>query len=482
MTALFRNNFVLLASLLFLFINSFSIYYEFYFLSLLPVLLIVFYFSIFKLDQLFLLVVFCTPLSLNLEALKLGGIGLYLPTEPILLGLLFIYLFKIIHARKNRINTYWLHPISFIIALQLLWILITSFTSEFPVISFKFFLSRLWFVIPIFFLGIHFFKKGINHIYAFIWAYLIPLTFVLIFTIIKHASFGFSEEAGHWVMWPFFKDHTSYGAIVALFIPIVAGMMMDPLRTIYSKNILRFIFVIFCIALFYSYTRAAWISVLGASIVYLLFVLKIKFKWLFSLGLIMGIFIIFNFNDLSYMMKKNNAEHTTEEFSERVESMSNITSDASNLERFNRWNSAIRMFKEKPILGWGPGTYAFAYAPFQDAADLTIISTNFGDGGNAHSEYLGPLAEQGIIGMILMLLLVVIFFYKASLLYLRLNDPSLKRIVMMLLLSMVTYFTHGILNNYLDTDKASIPIWGFMAIILVIDLYFKDDKLSENTI
>ena len=27
------------------------------------------------------------------------------------------------------------------------------------------------------------------------------------------------EEAGHWVMWPFFKDHTSYGAIIALFIP-----------------------------------------------------------------------------------------------------------------------------------------------------------------------------------------------------------------------------------------------------------------------
>ena len=34
--------------------------------------------------------------------------------------------------------------------------------------------------------------------------------------------------------------------------------------------------------------------------------------------------------------------------------------------------------------------------PFQDASDLTIISTNFGDGGNAHSEYLGPLSEQGI--------------------------------------------------------------------------------------
>ena len=164
-------------------------------------------------------------------------------------------------------------------------------------------------------------------------------------------------------------------------------------------------------------------------------------------------------------------KHTTEDFGERVESMSNISSDASNLERFNRWNSAIKLTKERPIYGWGPGTYSFVYAPFQDASDLTSISTNFGDGGNAHSEYLGPLSEQGIPGLLIMLLLVIFIFYKASTLYIRLEDPDLKRLVMMLLLGLVTYFTHGILNNYLDTDKASVPVWGFIAIIVAIDLY-----------
>ena len=45
--------------------------------------------------------------------------------------------------------------------------------------------------------------------------------------------------------------------------------------------------------------------------------------------------------EISYLVQKNDAEHTTENFSERVESMSNISSDASNLERLNRWNCAI---------------------------------------------------------------------------------------------------------------------------------------------
>jgi hypothetical protein len=44
------------------------------------------------------------------------------------------------------------------------------------------------------------------------------------------------------------------------------------------------------------------------------------------------------------------------------------------------------------------------------------------------------------------------------------------------MLSLVTYFTHGVLNNYMDTDKASVPIWSFIAIIVVIDVYSKKTK------
>ena len=40
-------------------------------------------------------------------------------------------------------------------------------------------------------------------------------------------------------------------------------------------------------------------------------------------------------------------------------------------------------------------------------------------------------------------------------------------------LGLMTYFIHGVLNNYLDTDKASAPFWGFLAILVVIDLEVK---------
>ena len=422
-----------------------------------------------------------TPLSLNLEALSIGGIGLYLPTEPILLCLLLIFLFKSIQRKHLEFYSFKYHPITIIILLQIFWIFITSITSEFPLVSFKFMLARLWFIFPVFFLGLILFSKSLNNIYKFLWAFLIPLTFVLVYTLFLHAVNGFSEEAGHWVMWPFFKDHTSYGAIIALFFPVVIGMMLDSKLSFSTRNILKVIFLIFCIALFYSYTRAAWLSVVVAGVVYLLFYFKIKFSWLLIFGFTMLSFVALNFTEISYMLNKNNAEHTTEDFSERIESMSNISSDASNLERFNRWNCAVKLFQERPLVGWGPGTYSFVYAPFQDASDLTIISTNFGDGGNAHSEYLGPLAEQGFVGMFLMILLVIFIFYRAGVLYIKLEDPRLKRIVMMLMLGLVTYFTHGILNNYLDTDKASIPVWAFIAIIVSIDIRFRENQKNKDS-
>ena len=168
------------------------------------------------------------------------------------------------------------------------------------------------------------------------------------------------------------------------------------------------------------------------------------------------------------MLNKNDAEHTTEDFSERLESMSNVSTDASNLERLNRWNSAIELFKERPFFGWGPGTYAFVYAPYQDASDLTIISTNFGDGGNAHSEYLGPLSEQGLLGFFAIFAIVFAFFYYSGIYYIKSTINYNKGITLMIIVSLATYFSHGILNNYLDTDKASILVWGLISLFICI--------------
>ena len=50
-----------------------------------------------------------------------------------------------------------------------------------------------------------------------------------------------------------------------------------------------------------------------------------------------------------------------------------------------------------------------------------------------------------------------------------LTEPDERALALGLFLGLVTYFVHGVLNNYLDTDKASAPFWGFLAILVVLD-------------
>jgi O-antigen ligase len=170
---------------------------------------------------------------------------------------------------------------------------------------------------------------------------------------------------------------------------------------------------------------------------------------------------------------EQNRQTSSASLSEHVKSISNITTDESNLERLNRWNAAFRMFREKPVFGWGPGVYMFKYAPYQRSADKTTISTDFGDMGNAHSEYIGPLVESGVFGSLSFIMVCIMSLVTGFRVYYKIADGTQKQIVLFLLLGFITYLIHGTLNNFLDTDKAASLFWGFTAVFVSLDLSLK---------
>jgi len=340
-----------------------------------------------------------------------------------------------------------------------------------PWVSIKYLLARLWFVVPFFFVAAILFRK-FGNTRKFIWLYTIGLVIVNIYTLIHHSQWGFGEEAGHWVMTPFYNDHTAYGAAIAMFVPFMAAFGFDRHYS-FSMRVTSFIVLsILLVAVIFSYSRAAWISIIGAFIVYLFVTFKIKFTWIAS-AVIVIIISFFTFQHQIIEVLERNEQDSSTDFIEHVQSIYNITSDASNLERINRWQAGIRMFNERPILGWGPGTYQFLYAPFQRSKEKTIISTNAGDLGNAHSEYLGPMAEQGILGAVSIILIMIIGIYTGLKVNKTSKDKQVKMMSLIAVLSLITYFIHGFLNNFLDSDKASVPVWGLFAMILALDLYHK---------
>jgi O-antigen ligase len=440
--------------------------------------------AFYYLESTFLLVAFLTPLSVNLEEFTNGEIGLFLPTEPILVGLLLLVLIK--QLKTPFIDKeVWNNPIVWALGFYIGWIFITSITSTSPLVSFKFLLMKLWYILPLILFGTLVFKNSKN-ISRFIWLYSIGMTLVILYTLIRHYGYSFGEEEGHWVMSPFFKDHTIYGASVAISIFFILGLLLYKQNGPLLHFILLVMFSITALGLYFSYTRGAWLSVVVAIIVWLLIRYKVKFKYLLVLGVIVLSTIYISWDKIQMELGRNKAEHTTTAFDERLQSATNVTTDASNLERLNRWNAAWEMYKKKPVFGFGPGTYAFEYAPYQDPDMLTIISTNFGNAGNAHSEFLGPMAEMGTFGILAMILFVVALFYKGITLYNKFPENNatniqLRKLLLFVILAMATYFFHGLLNNYLDTDKAAVPIYGACAIIIALEIKMKTDlkKLKE---
>lgn len=443
---------------------------------LFPVAVLFLFFFLFSLDWVWLMAIAFTPLAVNLSDSEMG-IGISLPSEPLMIGMLLVFTIKLFYERQYdwRIIR---HPISLVILLQLAWMLLTSISSEIPLVSFKYLFSRLWFVVPFFFMAVLLLKNP-RYIWRFLWAYTVPLVVVVIYSSIRHAQVGFNEEIGNSVMTPFYNDHTAYGAILALMIPAAFVLSFNSEFSKKSRIFALSLLLFLLVGLFLSYSRAAWIGSIAGLGVAVAVWLKIKFRFIFfGLAFVVGVFALFQHEILDRLEK--NKQDSSANFVEHVRSISNISTDASNLERINRWQAAFRLAAERPLLGWGPGTYQFVYAPYQMSREKTIISTNAGDRGNSHSEYIGPMSEQGIPGMLIVVLLVGVVIYYGLEVRKKLADRRLRAISLASVVGLVTYFVHGFLNNFLDTDKLSVPVWTFIALLVALDVYHAASKTAQN--
>ena len=460
-------------SILFIVTEVFFIYKQIYIIFLFPLVLFFLFLAFYRLDIFYLSVVFFTPLSVPLQNyFPEISFNLAIPTEPFLILTLFILTYHFLQG-KTIDKQFLFHPLTLAILFYLSWMLVAAITSTMPLVSLKFFISHFWFIAGGYFLAYVIFKKDSKNISRFLWLYIIPLCLVIFYTLFNQSQAGLiNQKAAHSAMHPFYNDHTAYGAILALFIPVLGGFLFLKKGIRKAPRIVVYLLLIlFLTALILSYSRAAWLSLVLALVVFIIIRLHIRFVTITLFAILLaGLF--FSYQTVIFLKLEENKQESSTSFVKHISSMTNIRSDASNLERINRWKSALRMFAEKPILGWGPGTYMFQYAPFQTFEDRTIISTDFGDMGNAHSEYLGPLAESGIPGLLSIVTIFLLSFLTGLRVYLKAREKWVKTLALSLVTGLSTYFIHGFMNNFLDSDKAAIPVWGFLAILVFLDIRY----------
>lgn len=476
----------------FVVISFFAVYaallcYSLYFLSSLifgvlfgiPFLISGLILSIKNFHLLFSIMVFTLPISINQNQIDGGGFGISLPGELIVVFVAATGIFHIVwnYSRFRQILTHWL---SIIILLHVAWMLVTVFNSSMLLVSLKFFIIRTIYITVFFLLAVDYFKNSKN-VLIFFWVYFLAMILPIVYSINYHSQHDYTQAFSYEVGEPFYNDHTIYAACLAMLIPVFLMVIVK-----YGKLKKRklqiasfFSLLMLIIAILLSYSRAGWLSLVVVLGVLIAINLRVRF-YQATIVIVVFLTVIFINGDRIIDKVKENDVESSEGFLNHAKSVANISTDNSNIERLNRWVCAIRMFEDKPVLGYGPGTYPFQYGQFQLSQEMTWVSVRDGSVGGVHSEYLKPLAEMGLIGFLLFLT-IIIGTLKIGLDLIQAKERHTDRELLIgIYLGFITYLVHGIVNFFLDTDKSSVLFWGIIAAIVAYDLKRREDEKRKE--
>jgi putative inorganic carbon (HCO3(-)) transporter len=415
------------------------------------------------------LLIFTIPLSVPL--LLPDGLVIMFPSEILIaflalfIGIRFLFFYPI-----NK--TVFTHPVSILILTGLLWDILCSLLSASPEVSLKRTMVTTVYIIVYYFLLLYLFSdvKNISKVYGL---YIIGLIIPILYTLYIHAELDFMVSPSALISKPFYNDHTIYGAVLAFFIPFLIYSAIK--KQSHPKYTIQSILlsVLFSTALFFSYSRAAWLSLLIAGLFFVFTLLKHKL-------LVSSIIIILVILNAGFLWEKINettieskAISNGEDITEHVQSVTNINSDVSNAERINRWKSALRMFYDRPLTGFGPGTYQFYYGNYQLRTDMTRISTFDGNRGHAHSEYLNRLSETGWPGLLFFISTAISVFFVAWRSDRAASDKTTKNLIRISAMGLLTFYVHAFFNGFIETDKMAMPVYAAMAAIAAMDIRSK---------
>jgi O-antigen ligase len=382
----------------------------------------------------------------------------------------------IIHSGKYSIplKKLFSYPLTLILILDITWLIIASIFSSMPLVSFKHTFIQIIYFTVFFILFFAYFDKPVN-ILKFYFFYALGLVIPILHGMAWHSQYGFNSQSSYYMPQPFFIEHTIYGAAIDFVIPVLFWLAIIPNE--YNRGRIRragfiLLFLLCLTAEFLSYSRAAWMSLMTVPIIVIIYYYRIRPVYLVSLLTVLIIAWVLNTGAIMGYIGRIEAKSNRGNLEEQVVSVANIQSDISNLERINRWKCAIRMFIAKPLRGFGPGTYQFQYGSFQVRSEMTRISTYHGEKGNAHSEYLGRLAESGFPGLAIYLAAIFWAIYTASRIIYRTCNRQTRTLAILILCSLIPFLIHTIFNGFLETDKIGPLYYGSLAAIAALDIHF----------
>lgn len=403
---------------------------------------------------------FALVLPFSVEIELTGGLATDLPSEPIMWVITGLGLFFFLIRAKTINFSFWKHPISMLLFLHIMWIGATGILSSDHLYSIKYFIAKLWYVIPFYFLfGLIYESR--NFVRMFFKILILSTSIAILGIMVRHGMEGFSFKSINDCVYPIFRNHVNYAVMLVALFPYLFWLRSSSK----SKSFYSGLVALFLIAIFFSYTRAAMIALLFGLGIYLVVRMKKITPAIVVFMLIISISIPFLLHNNRYMDYTPNYERTIAHynFDNLIEATYKLE-DISTMERLYRWIAGIEMVKEKPIFGFGPATFYSNYQKFTLPAFETYVSNNPEKSG-IHNYYLMILVEQGVIGLLIWIILIVVVFVVGQKVFHLVKKEEEKSLIMAVLCSICMVAAILIINDLMEVDKIGPIVFVGMAVI-----------------
>lgn len=424
---------------------------------------------------LYYLLLFTLPFSMELPIVP--GLTMDAPSEPLMILVSGCFIFTLLLGTKPD-KRFFQHPIVILLGLMYLWAFFGAFISVDAVKSVKYLLAKAWYIIP-FLLFTGSVIRNVADIRRIIWLFLLPLLFLVVVVVLKHAMLGFAFHMVQRSVDPFFKNHVIYAATLALIIPFIFTLYQG--RSFWVKVFLGAALLILLIGVGFSYTRASWLSLPLAAIYYAAIRLKIT-KLSVVVAYIGAVAAYFYFTaGNTFMLYSPDFEKTIfnrDNFGKHLEATYKFE-DVSGMERVYRWIAAVEMANDRPLMGSGPNTFYPEYKKYTVSAFQTYVSDN-PEHSTTHNYFLLQLAEQGVIGLALFMALVAMVLTLPQKLFHRTRNPEFRAAIIGSGLCLFVIIFHLTLNELIEVDKIGSFFFIAMAFLIKLDIWTKEESLANS--
>lgn len=440
-----------------------AVYLDDWRFALIPPGLLLIWIAVVDYHLIFFLLAASIPIST--EVTLPGGLGTDLPSEPLMWLLTLIAVAWFVRHYRELTPAYWRNPLAFFLLAHLCWLTVSTAISTDFIVSLKFLLAKGWYVVVFFFLAGRVLQQEADY-RRLIWYFFLPTLMTVLVILFRHSQVGFSFKDVNYVLAPFYRNHVMYACLLAVFMPFVwfgAGWYR---RWSAKWLLLAFGILVLLIGINFAFTRAAYVALVAAIGVHWVLRRRLMKHALIAAAALFLLFAAWvgrGDNWLEFAPDyRRTVTHTR--FDNLLEATTKLE-DISTMERVYRWVAAVNMIRDKPWLGFGPGTFYFNYKNYTVTSFKTYVSDNPERSG-IHNYYLMTAVEQGLPGLAFFLALCCFALLYGERVYHRCQEAWQRRMAAAATSSFALIALLMLMNDFVETDKIGSLFFINLAILV----------------